>query len=160
MRRGSLVLSAVVPSLGLAACSLLVGDGSYSTIDYGSASVTDQVGDPNAILDFANGISIPEGSAASADIALMSQRNDTLAGGNIESADPTVLDVVPVATNPSGYAFLGVNAGTTGVQVSVTGQLVQTVSATVTPPPASSLPPTLEAGVPPVDAGDTDAVAD
>jgi hypothetical protein len=129
---------------------------------YASAAVSGQTGDPAAILDFTSGISIPEGSAASAHVDLMSHSNQTLTGGNIQSADTTVLRVVHTATDSSGYVFLGVSAGTTTVNVSVNGQQVQTVSAIVAAPPPSSVPPTLDAGVQPVtplDAGGPDGDA-
>jgi hypothetical protein len=129
---------------------------------YGSASVSAQTGDPSAVLDFAGAISIPEGSAASAHIDLMSQSNKVLTGGNIQSPNPSVLQIVGSSTDPSGYVFMGVSAGTATVQVTVNGQEVQTVVATVLPPPASSLPPTIDAGIEPVvsvDAGPPDAGA-
>ena len=129
---------------------------------YRSASVTNQTGDPAAVLDFASSISIPEGSAASAHIALMSQSNNVLGGGNIQSANPRVLEVVASSADSSGYVFLGVSTGETSVQVTVNGQPVQTVYATVLQPPASSLPPTIDAGLEPVvptDAGAPDGDA-
>ncbi|MGO9834452.1 MAG: hypothetical protein ACLP1X_09570 [Polyangiaceae bacterium] len=110
---------------------------------YMSASVTNQKGDPAAILDFTAGISIPEGSAATADIALISHSNKVLSG-DVQSANQLVLGVVRLTTDPSGYAFLGTASGTTSVQVLVNGQQVQTVTATVVAPPPSSLPPALD----------------
>jgi hypothetical protein len=115
-----------------------------------SARVTNQTGDPVAVINLASMISVPEGSAASAHIELISYSDNVLGGGDIQSTDPSILQVVASATDPSGYVFLGVRAGATRVQVTVNGQPVQTVNATVPGPPASSLPPTIDAGVPPV----------
>lgn len=109
----------------------------------GSSSVTasGQLGDPAARIDFTGGITIPEGSAASAHVNVVINGSSVIA--DIDSADPTVLRVVESASDPSGYVFLGVSAGTTSVQVSADGHPVQTVSATVLGPPSTSLPPTV-----------------
>ena len=112
--------------------------------------MTNQTGDPAAVVNLASRIFVPEGSAASAHIELISYSDNVLGGGNIQSTDPSILQVVASATDPSGYVFLGVSAGATSVQVTVNGQPVQTVNATVPWPPASSLPPTIDAGVQPV----------
>jgi len=132
---------------GLAVVSALAAgchDNSYM-----SASVTNQKGDPAAVIDFKAAISIPEGSAATADIALISHSNKVLSG-DIQSGDPTVLRILRLTTDPSGYAFLGSTSGKTSVLVTINGQQVQSVSATVVAPPTSSLPPTVDAGIPSV----------
>jgi len=148
--------------LGAALAFALLTATGCSNNGYRSASVSGQTGDPAAVLDFSSGISIPEGSAASAHIDLMSQSNKVLAGGNIQSPSSSILQIVGSSTDPSGYVLMGVSAGTVSVQVTVNGEQVQTVFATVLAPPASSLPPTIDAGIQPfasVDAGAPDGDA-
>jgi hypothetical protein len=118
--------------------------------NYKYAAVTDQQGDPAAVLHFNAGgtITLPEGSVAAAQITLTSQSGDAL-NGSIQSTDPSVLGVLQTATkSPAMYVFLGVHSGSASVQVVVDGQTVQTVSARVSAPPSSSIPPTIDAGVP------------
>jgi hypothetical protein len=140
-RRSSAGLRAAFALAVLVAIAPACSDNSYS-----SASVTGQLGDSRAVLDFERGISIPEGSAASAHIELISHANKTLTGAGIQSLDPSVLAVVATVGDPSGYAFLGVRSGTATVEVLVNGRQVQTVSAIVQAPASSSLPPTLDGG--------------
>jgi hypothetical protein len=105
---------------------------------YGSAQVTNQLGDPNAVIDIQSEISVPEGSAASATVQLVDKSGDPLSG-NLESEDPSVLEVFPVEGKANQYVFLGVKEGSTHVLILANGVQVATVSAMVTPPGSSSV---------------------
>ena len=148
MKRALLALSLTVGLAFAAACA---------NGNYGSAQVTNQLGDPAAILNLRTGISIPEGSAASANVQLVAVDGDNLSG-NLKSLDPSVLLISPSSTSSNVYVFVGVKTGSTTVQIIAGGSEVATVPATVVMPSSQdvlSLP--AEAGVtvgPEGDAGD------
>jgi hypothetical protein len=121
---------------GIAALALALSVG-CSNGNYGSAVVTQQVGDPEARIDFHTGISVPEGSVVSANIQLVAVDGDNMTG-YLESQDPDILEITQSAGNANGYVFLGVSTGTTSVIVMANGIEVATVSADVVAPPASS----------------------
>jgi hypothetical protein len=106
--------------------------------NYGSAVITDQVGDPAARIDFHTGISVPEGSVVSANIQLVAVDGDDMTG-SLESRDPDILEITQSAGSSNNYVFLGVSQGTTSVLVMANGVQVGTLSAVVVPPPASSV---------------------
>jgi hypothetical protein len=148
-------------SLALTLAALAAG---CSNNGYDYARVSSPGGDPASVVDFSSGIiSVPEGSVASAHVDLISHSNNVLTGSNIQSANPSVLQIAIAANDSSGYVFLGMSPGSAEVQLTVNGQVVQTITATVSAPPASSVPPTVDAGVTsvnPPDAGGPDAPAD
>ena len=78
--------------------------------NYGSAQVTQQLGDPAAVINLRTGISIPEGAAASANVQMVAVDGDDLSG-NLKSADPSIMLVAPSSTNPNIYVFIGVTTG-------------------------------------------------
>jgi hypothetical protein len=135
-----------------------------NSFDY--VGTTDQLGDPAAKICLAGdrcsndqGVSLAEGSVASAHVVFLSHSNNALSGGAITSADSTVLQVLSATTDSSRYVFLGVSVGKTSLSVSLNGQPIETVPVTVFAPPASSLPPMLNGGpdLPVPEAGPPDA---
>jgi hypothetical protein len=129
--------------------------------NYGSAQVTQQLGDPAAVINLRTGISIPEGSAASANVQMVAVDGDDLSG-NLKSTDPSIMLVAPSSTSANIYVFIGVKTGSTQVQIIANGQQVGTVPATVVMPSSEDvlrLPG--EAGVTEgPDGGEPDAGAD
>jgi hypothetical protein len=118
---------------------------------YGSAVVTQEVGAASARIDLHTGISVPEGSAVSANIQLVAVDGDDMTGF-LESEDPNILEVTQSAGSSNDYVFLGVSEGTTTVNVMANGVHVATVSAIVVAPASSSIEEL------PIDGGVTGAV--
>ena len=114
------------------------------------AAAYDSRGDQSPRFNFVGGpdagasIQMPEGAASALSIQLISQSHGVLQG-TITSADPGILQVIPLSDG-TGYGFLASTAGATNVVITINGQTVQTIPATVQPPPASSIPPGLDAG--------------
>src|SRR5271170_2777172 len=122
-------------SFALSVGSLTAGCANNS---YGHAVVTQQTGDPSAVIDFQTEISIPEGSVASANVQLVAVDGNNISG-SLESQDPSVLLVEAATDNPNVFVFLGVQPGKTTLLVLANGVQVATVPATVTGPPGSSI---------------------
>jgi hypothetical protein len=115
---------------GLAASLVACGANPY----YGTATVTDQGGDPMAVINPNSAIEMTEGSAANADIVLNSQTGGTMTG-DIQSKDPDTLAILHAPRNGNIYVFLAKKAGLAEVVILTNGVEVRSIYATVTPPP-------------------------
>jgi hypothetical protein len=128
---------------------------------YGTSTVTEQGGDPSAVINPDLAIQIAEGSAANANIVFNSLTGGTMSG-DIQSRDPSILTILHTPHDGNVYVFLGRKAGLAEVILSTNGSEVRSLNAVVTAPPASD--ELFDAGAIVVDggadAGDAGSVSD
>jgi hypothetical protein len=133
-RRRAALVASLLAALALAACT----NHDY----YGQANLSDQAGDPRALLDVNQGVWMPEGSAASVHIDLVGVGGTDYAG-NIVSLNPDVLGIFHTAGDPGKYVFLGTSSTAIGYQgkpgyaeilISIDGVNVRSAVGIVEPP--------------------------
>jgi hypothetical protein len=135
-RRRAALVAGLLAALALAGCK----NHDY----YGQANLSEQAGDPRALLNVNEGVWIPEGSAASVHIDLVGVGGTDYAG-NVVSMNPNVLGIFHTPGDPGKYVFLGTSSTAVGYQgkagyaeilISIDGVNVRSAVGIVEPPPS------------------------